>query len=117
MDETPDTTAELGRAHKTAADHYRTADMHRNCALANLRSVNRPVTDDVPDPVDPWQAAEKFDQHMRLAEVHARLAQVRIGAVQLLQQHLQGDEDKGTRRQRVAVEYELTAWAETIAPW
>jgi hypothetical protein len=114
MDDITNIDAQLGRPHKTGADHYRTADMHRACALANLRGASSPSDDDADKP-DLWSITERFEQHMRLAELHARLAEARIGAVQLLQQHLAID-DHGTQRQRMAIEAELTAWADAIAP-
>jgi hypothetical protein len=120
MDDTTNIDDKLGRDHKTGADHYRTADMHRTCALALLRDAKN--TEDAQangesvDGADPWKLLEKFDHHMQLAGMHARLADVRIGAVQLLQRHLVDDEQRVTRRQRVAVEEELNAWADTIAP-
>jgi len=102
----------LGQAQKSGADHYRTADMHRACALAILASAGKPKADDTL-PVDPWMELDRFEQHARLAELHTGLAQARIGAVQLL---MRQDEENVTQRERAAINSELGAWADTLEP-
>lgn len=115
MGDTTDIDDKMGRAHQSGADHYRTADMHRASALAALTNPYR--GDDPAEAEDHAALVDKrFERHLRLAEVHARLAQVRIGAVQMLRQHTLTQDGNVTPRQRVAVEAELQAWADTIAP-
>jgi hypothetical protein len=111
-----DIYTELGRNHRTGADHYRTADMHRACALSILAQAQRRPADDSAETPDPWLAADKFAQHMALGDLHVRLAEARIGAVRLLMQQQADRRDNVTQRQRVAIENELKAWADTIAP-
>jgi len=119
MAQNPVSRDDFGRAQRSAADHYQTAEMHRVCALAILLDAERAVPGGpgvvgVPGKsgADPWMQLDKFEQHARLAELHTQLCSARIGAVQLLMQR--SDED-GTPHQREAVEAELAAWADTIA--
>lgn len=118
MGDTTIDTEQLGRAHQSGADHYRTADMHRATALACLVEADKAAIGQSEETTDPWPLLDKFDRHMSLAVLHARLAEARIGAVRLLMDRQAGDREFGnsTPKQREAVTAELNAWAEAIAP-
>lgn len=97
---------------KTAADHFHTAEMNHASALAAIVDCNR-------GEISKAEAELLFDRHMRMAELHARLADTRIAGVQLLLQ------DEGRRhrfgemltsRQRDAIAMELDAWGYRLAP-
>lgn len=97
---------------KTAADHFHTAEMNHASALAAIVDCNNGT-------IPKAEAALLFDRHMRMAELHARLADTRIAAVQLLLQEDARRDRFGemlTSRQRDAIAMELDSWGHRLAP-
>lgn len=102
------------RDEKTAADHYRTARMHH----ASAHTIRADMATGKFEG-DPWKGHEKYDAHMREAQLHAELASARIAAVRLLMDdrtyRVEFGENLSARQQRV-VETELEAWGDELAP-
>lgn len=61
------TTLPGADGHHTAADHFRTAEMHAACALGLLRSKSK-------------EQAGQFERHMQLATFHGQAAATLIAA-------------------------------------
>lgn len=113
-------TVQPQKGDMTAADHFRTADMHRACATVALAAANGqpPAEDGEPTP-DPWLAQQKFENHLRLADLHTALAQARVDAVGLLmrdREYRTGFGEMLTPQQASVIDHELKAWGHALAP-